>query len=537
MIKFMIKLLKPKAKMIFLFSVISLFSTIISIMIPYYNGMFIDLITSTPNKNVVISFAIFIGSMSMTSIVVNYGYGILESKVKLDVSYTFYKRIVEHYQKIPLNIQKRYNSTYLNQRVNTDISIISNFFLRYYINIFIQITSLIILILLIFKLNIYIFIATMIIIPIYIWAYLKFKTPLYKEGILNKESSAEYFKTTTDQLELKAEIKSNSLYESSNRMILEGYKKYFSAAMKYAKVSYLFKLADNTITTMLNISILIIGGFEIINNNLSLGQFVIITSYYGMIFSAINFLLNVAKEYQDTKNSYHRIDEILSIPIEQNGQINVDKINQIDLNNIFYAYGNSEIIKNMTLKFKKGTPYVINGANGRGKTTLLSILVGVLKIDRGTIYYNDLEMEKVDMIKSRKDNISMYIQNAKHFDGTVIDNINYYLNINKEDIILKIKENNLEKLFLSKQFNIEEYFNKNIYELSGGERQKINLLCVLLNKKDVLILDEPTSNIDEVSSRLLSEYIESISSEIIVLIVTHDKKFLNNFKNVIGVNL
>ena len=95
----------------------------------------------------------------------------------------------------------------------------------------------------------------------------------------------------------------------------------------------------------------------------------------------------------------------------------------------------------------------------------------------------------------------------------------------------------MEKIFLNNKFNIRNYFDRDILKLSGGEIQKINLLCTLLDKKDVLILDEPTSNIDEYTAILLSEFIEKISQETIVLIVTHDKKFLNSFKETIEIVL
>ena len=537
MIKFMIKFIKSKIGILVLFSLISLFSTVMSIVIPYYNGAFIDLVTTTLDKNIVIYFAIFLGLISTTSIFVNYIYGVMEGKAKLELSYSLYTYIVKHYQKISLIEQKKYNSVYLNQRINTDVNILGNFFLRYYINIFIQFISLIILLYSVFSLNIYIGLATVILIPIYICVYLRFKTPLYREGIASKEIGAEYFKIGNEQINLITEIKANSLYESSDRWILREYKKYFNAVMKYTKVSYIFKLSNNIITILLKILILVVGGFEIIDNNLTLGEFVIINSYYEMIFSTINGFLNVTNEYQNAKNSYDRIKDILSIPIESNGRCSISKVDNIYIDNVSYGYENSDIKEFMTLNFKKGKPYVIIGENGKGKSTLLLILTGLLKRNSGNIYYNDINIDDINMIDLRKNNLSMYVQNSKSLDTTVIENIKYYLNIVKEDILYKIKENNLEKIFLNNKFNIRNYFDRDILKLSGGEIQKINLLCTLLDKKDVLILDEPTSNIDEYTAILLSEFIEKISQETIVLIVTHDKKFLNSFKETIEIVL
>lgn len=161
MFKYVISYIKTKLKIVSFFVIVAFLTTGLSIVLPYYNGRFIDSIAYKSDKVTVVNYAIFIAILLISSIIINYLYGILNTKIKLDLSYNMYRDIITHIQKIPYIIYKNFNPTYLNQRINTDIVKIWSFFLGYFINIFIQALSLVILIILIFKLNIYIFVVTL----------------------------------------------------------------------------------------------------------------------------------------------------------------------------------------------------------------------------------------------------------------------------------------------------------------------------------------------------------------------------------------
>lgn len=540
MFKMTLYYIKTKIKILIFFAITAFVTTIFSIIMPYYNGIFIDAVSIHPNKNTIIYYAIFICILSLISTIISYVYGILNTKLKLELSFSLYRSLVEHIQKIPFNRYKQYNPTYLNQRINTDVSKIWGFFLSYFINIFIQAASIIILLFLLFMMNIYIFSVSVIMIPFYIGVYLWSVKPLYNYSLDNKEKAAEYFKTGNEQLELALEIKANSMYEASTKWLINGYQKFFDSSILYTKVIGFFKSMDSIISIILQILVLIIGGFEIINGNLTLGKFVVVNSYCNMLFQTIKFFFTVGQEYQDTKNSYARIEEIMSIKEEENGEEQIEEIKKIELSNVSYSYHmmGKEIITSLSLHLIKGNIYFIEGENGVGKTTLLHLILGLLRDNMtGDVYYNDISIKNLDLIDLRKNKISTFIQNTKSSDSTVLDNIEYWTGFSRKDILPKIKEKKLESFYCSQQFDVEQFFEKRLSILSGGERQKINILCTLLRAKDVLILDEPTSQMDVISTKLLCHYLESKSENYITIIVTHDKKFRNYFEKIININI
>jgi len=538
MFKYMIGYIKAKLKILSFFAIVAFLTTGLSIVLPYYNGRFIDSISYKPNKATVVNYAIFIAILLISSIFINYLYGILNTKIKLDLSYNMYSDIISHIQKIPYIVYKKYNPTYLNQRINTDIARLWSFFLVYFINIFIQALSLIILIVLIFELNVYIFVVTLFLIPIYVSIYVASRKPIYMSGLESKEKMAEYFKTGNEQLDQVAEIKSNSLYDASAAWLSNSYEKYKNSLMRFTKVSYFFKSLDSSISMFLQVSIILIGGYDIINGNLTFGEFVILNSYYNMLFKTIKFFFTVGQEYQDTKNSYDRIKEIVTIPEENIGNTIIKDISTIELKNISYKYEKKEVIREFSYKFEKGNIYLIEGKNGSGKTTLLLLLIGMLQEQgKGDIYFNNVSISDVNMKSLRSSAISTYLQNSKMFDSTVLEVISFYTGLNENEIKTKINQSVLKNIYMSKELDVIKCFEKSIRKLSGGEQQKIRLLCSLLLNCSVLILDEPTSQIDKQSSMIIKDYLESEKKNRIIIIVTHDIKLANDFQDAKRLNL
>ena len=180
-----------------------------------------------------------------------------------------------------------------------------------------------------------------------------------------------------------------------------------------------------------------------------------------------------------------------------------------------------EILRDVNLKIKKGANLGLIGPTGCGKTTLLRIIDLLEHPDSGKIIFNDkdvLNSSKKEKMEIRR-KIGMVFQKPVVFRGTVMENVAYGPDIrgqNKNALKEKISAT-LESLGLG------GYEDRNAASLSGGETQRMALARVLINEPELLILDEPTANLDPISM----EKIESIlldlkKKETSVIIATHD---------------
>ena len=210
-------------------------------------------------------------------------------------------------------------------------------------------------------------------------------------------------------------------------------------------------------------------------------------------------------------------------------------IHKIELKNFNYKFNRNKVLKN-NLDYIILNPgiYTIVGQNGSGKTTLINSIIGIYNIGKiGEILINDINIEKIDTIYLRKNNISVMIQSEIFPELTVKQYMKEYLSINNIENIFKKKEL-LKRLFESTSFNIVDHLDKKLQNLSAGEKQMISLFSLLIKNKDVYILDEPTSNIyKELKPILIDILIDLVEDNKIVLIISHDQDIISISNNII----
>ena len=311
----------------------------------------------------------------------------------------------------------------------------------------------------------------------------------------------------------------------------------FNSLLRYTKVSYLFNSSNSMVTTIARVIIFFVGGMEIINGNLTIGDFTIISSYFTMMIGSVGYFLNLGKSYQDALVSYDRLRQILDEPQEINGTIRLESIETIELINVSFAYDNSKkIIHDFNYEFEKGKIYCIVGDNGTGKSTLINVILGILvNYYSGEIRYNSIEVKELDMYYIRRKIIGVTEQEPKLVNDTIINNLIYGVEIydyKTIDKLLKDLNVNIDKF----HEGLNTKLNEASSNISGGEKLKIAIARTFLKDPDVIVLDEPTSALDVVSIEKLKSMLTALKKEKIILIVTHNQEFLNIADEVIDLN-
>lgn len=183
-------------------------------------------------------------------------------------------------------------------------------------------------------------------------------------------------------------------------------------------------------------------------------------------------------------------------------------------------YGEKTVIKSVNLEIQDGEFFTLLGPSGCGKTTLLRMIAGFNSIEGGEFYFNDTLINNMDPSKR---NIGMVFQNYAVFPNmTVRGNIEFGL---KERKVLKNEmDERVEKIL--DIMKIREYADRKPQNLSGGQQQRVALARAIVIEPDVLLMDEPLSNLDAKLRVELREEIRRIQKEIGIttVYVTHDQE-------------
>lgn len=425
----------------------------------------------------------------------------------------------------------KFNPSYLHQKINIDANKIWSFVFDNIISSVFQSLTIIGVIIAIGKINKKIFLLIMFIVPAYILSYYYLKKPLYEQSTRYKEEQSAYYKHINEQFEFIKKIKLWADYKNKENKRRREFGKYLEEFMKYTKLSYFYNSLESIITLVFKSTALIVGGIEMISGNLTLGEFLIISSYFGMLIQSIKFFFSFGQVYQDAKNSFDWITKIKNLEKEQYGtKIVNQKINRVKISRLEFSYDNKKILTNYNEEFMEGINLIM-GANGSGKSTLLYLLCGLLHTKKkGNIEFNNIPISEVEIESLRKNKISIYIQNQNEMDITVKEMLAERFDIGALEIL--IKQYHLENIYLTNQFNILHYLDRAFHELSGGEMQRIQLLPVLLKNTDIMILDEPTSDLDMKTKEILSEILWELGRERIIFIVTHERNLFERFSDI-----
>ena len=192
-------------------------------------------------------------------------------------------------------------------------------------------------------------------------------------------------------------------------------------------------------------------------------------------------------------------------------------MNLIDINNLSLGYDGKKVLNNLSFKVDENDFICIVGPNGSGKTTLIKGLLGIIKPMKGTIKYNNVSKNSIGYL-------SQDTKIDKNFPASVseivLSGCLNHLGL-KPFYSKKDKEECLSNLKLLK---IENLKNKNYCDLSGGQRQKVLLARSLCASNKLLILDEPSNNLDYNSKKELYNlaYLLNKNNNITIIMITHD---------------
>ncbi|MCM3042553.1 ABC transporter ATP-binding protein/permease [Paenibacillus motobuensis] len=281
------------------------------------------------------------------------------------------------------------------------------------------------------------------------------------------------------------------------------------------------------VTFLINNLNIILAIYLIFNGRLSLGMMTAFNEYSERFKGVLLLLSRLNSKIQQVSVSLRRVGEIVEYEsvgkIENvNDKERYNKIEKIEIKNLSHTTQSSiEVFKDLNINFYKNNIYLIKGASGSGKTSLLNLLSKLFDDYSGEILINDIEL-KCYSEENLRNKVSYVTQENYMFSISIRENISLYRDVPLEDIENICKRLNLHELIISLPNQYDTVINDEGLNFSGGQIQRVCFARAIVSNPDVYLFDEITSAIDQKNIEDVLRIIEEISANAIVLLATHE---------------
>ena len=305
-----------------------------------------------------------------------------------------------------------------------------------------------------------------------------------------------------------------------------------SAKVKMNMIHEAFFTIFALLVAMLDIGILF---YAWKTQNLTVGSVVALIALIENAYTPIAIFNVLYVQYKLDKASYKRFEEFLGLKDDdqlRNGNaINAD-VGEIAIKNLSFQYGERKIIDDLSLSIKKGEKIAFVGESGSGKSTLIKILLGLLKYNQGKVRLGDMELSGI-CLNNLYDRVSYLSQDAPVFDGTIKENLVFEKKVSEEQMLGALSEVQLSHLVE----NLAEGLNNEIGEkgtcLSGGEKQRLALARLWFEDSELVILDEATSAMDNLTEENVMKSVMQKMKDKTVIAIAHRLNSIAGFDRII----
>ena len=361
-----------------------------------------------------------------------------------------------------------------------------------------------------------------------------------KYGEIRAHSEIRFFKSLTDTLNIFKEIK---LIENTKEFIAR-YKNFLN---KYYNSRIGAGAINLTPKFMFEISLLVVFFVIYKNDSSSLNINDFVMKYSVLALALVRLIPSFARLSAYFSMALYNLNSVQYIEGDLRKKLpeNINKITKKNSIKIMRIQGvrldyinkdNSKLsakFNNLSINLKKNNIYGVYGESGSGKSSLLNILSGFIKPNKGKIFVNSKNYNFYDLTK--KFRIGYAPQIATILDENIAVNTTLkFLNTNQK--IEELKE--YLRIFNLKKFINKKYFeNKNISSIknmSGGEKQRIGVLRAVINDPDLILLDEPTSSLDKKNEKAIFDFLLSIKKNKIIVITSHKEDQKKYFDEIIN---
>jgi ABC-type multidrug transport system fused ATPase/permease subunit len=381
---------------------------------------------------------------------------------------------------------------------------------------------------LVFMINISPMMTLYVLVPISVFAVISLKAFAYirpifrKRGEINAEVTGRLTETLNGIRVIKgfnAEAQEIKSFENGvERLFLNVKKSLTSTSIVTSSATFLLGLATT--------GIMGISGYMIIENQLTVGEFLSFTFLLGFMIAPIVQMSNIGSQLTEAFAGLDRTEELMNMDLEEDDSIRVIKLDSIKgdikFNNVSFAYDEGkEVINEVSFDALSGSVTALVGTSGSGKSTIAGLVATFLTPKSGLITIDGQDLSKVQLASYRSQ-LGVVLQDDFLFEGTIKENILFPRpNATEAELQNAIKAAHVAEFTDRFEDGLDTVIGERGVKLSGGQRQRLAIARAILADPRILILDEATSNLDTESESLIQESLKVLMQGRTTFVIAH----------------
>lgn len=506
---------------------------IISLATPLFTGVIINQLTIGDGIQLgqVTLLCFLLASLQAGQAALTYLSEMLYVNLQSHAGYQLNLDTLEHIKRLPQEFFVHFDASYYNQQINHDANDLIIFVIGSAVQVVSNAVTLVAIFIILLILNVRLGLVCVTLAAMGGVLYCVFRRSLFKKSFDMQEQSAHFFSRLQDQLDKVAFLRRHVLFERFRNKLFFAFDELYPTILANQKVTAGFALSNSIVRSVAQGLLLVVGAFEVARGRLLPGYLVTAVGYYGSLSTAIQYFLTWGKDYQASRVCYKRLRRIWDIQEERNGEIQLSDVGTIECKQVGFSYPGTEkeVLVNQCLYFQKGRLYGIAGANGTGKSTLLEILLGMYPDDMtGSVLYDGIDQHETDRHALRAECIGVTEQEPPILEDTIEANLTLLSHGQDVEKLNKyIDDLGLRKMVSAAPDGLETILDERRNNISGGEKQKIAIIRLLLQNPSVMLFDEPSSALDAHSRGRLVQILQEEKRDHIIIVVTHDEDLLS----------
>ncbi len=334
--------------------------------------------------------------------------------------------------------------------------------------------------------------------------------------------------STTETIRNVELVKSLGLEKQEINRLNETNEQILQLELNKIKIVRKFSFLQGTTVNAFRSALLFLMLWLIVNNAITVGEFLTVYFYSFYIFQPLNLLGETIQQYQEASASMERLEGILAVPSEPKpaNPVDIGKINTIKFEDVSFGYesASTKALTNVNIEIKSGETVAFVGPSGSGKTTMVKMIVGLYKAGEGKILFNGTDSHQLDFEKIRN-KLGLVAQDTQLFAGTIRENLLFASpDATDAECEAALKSAAAMTLIERGDKGLDTRIGEGGLKISGGEKQRLAIARALLRKPELIIFDEATSALDSITEESITQTIKDIEkhhSNLITVMIAH----------------